>query len=250
MFKFSRCSRSPASFLKPDAGDPNSQQWDGANEVRQLISRPLSRPSPTANLAGNWKGDPLIRKVCGLKFTPIKRVVPSCRHEPARVTAMMKRVMTANTFGIGYKHTQRGTLIVTVTLGIAALFLGLGFAFATIKALWLSVPILCVCAWLFSSLTIEIGERELRWRFGPGLIRKRVLLTEIVAAEPIKTNFLAGWGIHWTRYGWLYNVSGFDAVVVTLRSGKCFALGTDESQALVARLTEVIQQNQAVGFKA
>jgi hypothetical protein len=32
---------------------------DGANEVRQLISRPLSRPSPTANLVGNWKGDPL-----------------------------------------------------------------------------------------------------------------------------------------------------------------------------------------------
>jgi hypothetical protein len=43
---------------------------DGANEVRQLISRPLSRPSPTANLVGNWKGDPLIREVRGLKFTP------------------------------------------------------------------------------------------------------------------------------------------------------------------------------------
>jgi hypothetical protein len=45
---------------------------DGANEARQLVSRPLSRPSPTANLVGNWKGDPLIREVCGLKFTQDK----------------------------------------------------------------------------------------------------------------------------------------------------------------------------------
>jgi hypothetical protein len=36
---------------------------DGANEAGQPVSRPLSRPSPSANLAGNWKGDPLIREV-------------------------------------------------------------------------------------------------------------------------------------------------------------------------------------------
>jgi hypothetical protein len=72
MFSSFRCSRSLASFLKPDAGDPNSGKPDGANEAGQPVSRPLSRPSPTANLAGNWKGDPLIREVCGLKFTPDK----------------------------------------------------------------------------------------------------------------------------------------------------------------------------------
>ena|ERR1700722_6007 len=50
---------------------------DGANETGQPVSRPLSRPSPTANLAGNWKGDPLIRKVCGLKFTQDKKMALS-----------------------------------------------------------------------------------------------------------------------------------------------------------------------------
>jgi hypothetical protein len=48
---------------------------DGANEAGQPVSRPLSRPSPTANLAGNWKGDPLIREVCGLKFTQMEIAV-------------------------------------------------------------------------------------------------------------------------------------------------------------------------------
>jgi hypothetical protein len=61
----------PKSGFLPeaDAGDPNSGQPDGAHEAGQPVSRPLSRPSPTANLAGNWKGDPLIREVRGLKFT-------------------------------------------------------------------------------------------------------------------------------------------------------------------------------------
>jgi hypothetical protein len=52
---------------------------DGANEAGQPVSRPLSRPSPTANLAGNWKGDPLIREVRGLKFTPNKNVMALSR---------------------------------------------------------------------------------------------------------------------------------------------------------------------------
>jgi K+-transporting ATPase KdpF subunit len=57
---------------------------DGANEARQLVSRPLSRPSPTANLVGNWKGDPLIREVRGLKFTPSKIVAALSRSSRPR----------------------------------------------------------------------------------------------------------------------------------------------------------------------
>lgn len=148
-----------------------------------------------------------------------------------------------------YHHTQRGTLILAVTLGLAGLFFGLGFSIGTLKSLWISIPILLVCAWLFHSLTIEISDSELHWRFGPGLIRKSVLLTEITAAEAVRTG--PSWGIHWSpRTGWLYNVSGFDAVAITLRDGNRFCLGTDEPQALTARLAEAIRQNPVPGLKA
>jgi len=50
---------------------------DGANEAGKPVSRPLSRPSPAANLAGIWEGDPLNREVCGLKFTQIEIVALS-----------------------------------------------------------------------------------------------------------------------------------------------------------------------------
>ena len=159
--------------------------------------------------------------------------------------------MTSNTFVGDYKHTQRGTVILAVMLGLAALFIGLGLTIAAIRPLCFSAPILLGCTWLFHSLTIEITDRELSWRFGPGLIRKSVQLAEIVSAKPVKTTFLEGWGIHWSPgKGWLYNVSGFDAVSITLRGGKRFTLGTDEPQVLAARLAEVIQQKNPVGFKA
>ncbi len=155
--------------------------------------------------------------------------------------------MTSNTFGGSYKHTQRGTVILIVLLGVAALFIILGLTL--LKSFSFSAPILLACAWLFHSLTIEITDCELRWRFGPGLIRNCVPLTEIVSVGPVRTGL--SWGIHWSpRTGWLYNVSGFGAVAVTLRSGKRFTLGTDEPQALAARLAEVIQQNKPAGFKA
>jgi hypothetical protein len=155
--------------------------------------------------------------------------------------------MASNTFAGSYRHTQRGTLILAVTLGLAMVFAV--FAMTLVKPLWMTSGILLATTWLFSSLTIEITERELRWRFGPGLIRKTVPLAEITSAEPVRTGL--SWGIHWSpRLGWLYNVSGWDAVLVTLRSGKKFTLGTDEPHILAARLAEAIRQNPSAGFKA
>ena len=70
--------------------------------------------------------------------------------------------MTLNTFVGSYKHTQRGTLILALLLGFAALFIGLGLTL--LKPFLFSVPILLLFAWQFSSLTIEITGRELHWR--------------------------------------------------------------------------------------
>ncbi len=58
----------------------------------------------------------------------------------------------------------------------------------------------------------------------------------IVACEPIRIKWWYGWGIHLTAYGWLYNVSGLNAVAITLRNGRKFALGTDDPNGLVKAL--------------
>lgn len=133
-----------------------------------------------------------------------------------------------------YQHTQKAAFTLTAMAAIGVVFVILGVTVA--PQLLVAVPLVVVTGWLFCSLTIEIVDGELRWRFGPGLIRKRVPLEKIASAQPVRTNVLEGWGIHYSRFGWLYNVSGFDAVAITLKNGKRFCLGTDEPGALVSKL--------------
>jgi hypothetical protein len=137
-----------------------------------------------------------------------------------------------------YSHTQKGTAIIGAMLVMATAFSILGIC--VMKTFFITPPFLLLLAWLFHSLTIEIGDGRLRWCFGPGLIRNCVTLAEIASATPVKNG--PSWGIHWSpRLGCLYNVSGFDAVLVTLRSGKKFALGTDEPAALAAAINKHIK---------
>ena len=129
-----------------------------------------------------------------------------------------------------YSHTQKGTAIISAMFIFGVVLVILGFYVA--KPLFITAVFLLVVGWLFHSMTVEIGGGTLSWFFGSGLISKRVALSEVVSAVPVKNR--SAWGVHWSpRLGWLYNVSGFDAVLVTLRDGSKFALGTDEPSALI-----------------
>jgi len=139
-----------------------------------------------------------------------------------------------------YEHTQIGYLIIFV-LFAATVFVAIAGIVAPSDRGVLVMDgiiesILLICAIIFSKLTIKVDEETLHACFGIGLIRKKVPLREIVGCEPIRIQWWYGWGIHLTAYGWLYNVSGLDAVVITLRNGRKFALGTDDPQGLVSAI--------------
>ena len=136
-----------------------------------------------------------------------------------------------------YEHTQIGHVIIWSLLPII-LIASSGLISHHAPPLIISI-ILLVCLVLFYRLKITIEDETLCASFGPGIIRKRVRLEEIIGCEPIRIRWWYGWGIHLTPYGWLYNVSGFDAVAITLHDGKRFALGTNDPKAL----TEAISRN-------
>jgi len=144
-----------------------------------------------------------------------------------------------------YRHTQRAPLVLgAVLIGALIVLLVLTGVMADPagRTVLLIVGALMLAAvWLFSSLTITVDADRLAWRFGPGLIRKAVPIDTVVHAERTRTSWLAGWGIHWTPRGWLYNVAGLDAVLVRLSSGQQFLLGTDDPDGLVAALDAVRQ---------
>jgi hypothetical protein len=80
-------------------------------------------------------------------------------------------------------------------------------------------------------------------RFGVGAIRKRIALNEIRAYRCVRNPWYYGWGIHFVPGGTLYNVSGLSAVDLLLASGKHVRIGTDEPQALLAALRQVLGES-------
>jgi len=136
-----------------------------------------------------------------------------------------------------YEHTQIGHVIISslLTLILIASCGLIGSSFHREPTVIVSI-ILLVCLVLFYKLRITIEGETLCASFGPGIISKRVRLAEIVGCEPIRIRWWYGWGIHLTPSGWLYNVSGFDAVAITLRDGRKFALGTDDPHGLTTAI--------------
>jgi hypothetical protein len=131
-----------------------------------------------------------------------------------------------------YRHTQFGSAIV-LSCGVIGLTTLLAAAFSAHRTPfpWVGVAVLLLGA-LFSALTITVEDGLLRASFGPGLIQKKVNLAEIASVRPIPVRWWYGWGIRLTPHGWLYNVSGWKAVEITLRDGRRFCLGTDEPEDL------------------
>lgn len=134
-----------------------------------------------------------------------------------------------------YEHTQIGHVIIWSVLAIILIAsCGLiGSPLHREPPVIVSI-ILLVCLVLFYRLRIAIDGETPCASFGIGVIRKRVRLANIVEYEPIRIRWWHGWGIHSTPCGWLYNVSGFEAVLITLRDGSKFALGTDDPDGLTA----------------
>jgi hypothetical protein len=142
-----------------------------------------------------------------------------------------------------YRHRQIGVaILVTLGLGtLVCLLLSLAVSAPHARLTLLSLAGVCgVCTVLFSSLTVELSQDFLSWHFGPGIVRKKVAIAEIKEVAVTQTRLIHGWGVHLTRNGWLYNVSGFGAVQITLKSGKCFLLGSDEPAQLCSAIQRAI----------
>lgn len=126
-----------------------------------------------------------------------------------------------------YMHKQIGYFLIVIysfVLAIVTYYILLsGFD----RIALLVMAIMAVVLVLFATLTVEIDEEFLKIRFGIGLIQKKFDLCKIQSCSIVKIRWYDGWGIHWTPRGWLYNVSGFDAVEIIMENGKKYLIGTD-----------------------
>ena len=142
-----------------------------------------------------------------------------------------------------YKHRQTGKLMF-YTFGAAAVFTAALLAGAAPGSERIvagaALGLLLLFLLLFWSLTVVVTSRDLVVSFGIGLIRRTILIQDIRDAQVVRNPWYYGWGIRLTPRGWLYNVSGFDAVELELKNNRRFRIGTDEPQ----KLLDAIQQSR------
>jgi hypothetical protein len=135
-----------------------------------------------------------------------------------------------------YHHSQSGNMII-VTVGLTALAIIVAALFSGMyMPLLLLGGGLLVCLAIFGSLTVDVDAETVALRFGFGVVRRRFKVAEIRGVKEVRNSWINGWGIHRVERGWLFNVSGLDAVEIELVNGDAHRIGTDEPRELAAAI--------------
>ena len=112
---------------------------------------------------------------------------------------------------------------------------GMGLVVPVVTAAILAAAIL-----LFCSLTVTVGAAHVTIRFGLTPVRKRIRLADVASFEAVRNPWYFGWGIQRYGPGWLYNVSGFEAIEIIRTDGKELRIGTDDTQGLIQALSAAV----------
>lgn len=142
-----------------------------------------------------------------------------------------------------YEHKQAGYVTgLGLLLGAVIVYFSFHTAFGTLG--WsgtLFTGGFVLGALLFSSLTVHVEEESLRFYFGPGFWERCIPLQDIQSVHVVRNSAWYGWGIRYTPHGWLYNVSGLQAVELQVRGEGTLRIGTDEPEALKRALERAMK---------
>jgi hypothetical protein len=145
-----------------------------------------------------------------------------------------------------YEHTQRGGFVLLV-LGIVALILIINMAMVgktepiIIPTYSIVLGVMALVAYMFGSLTAEVSREQVLVKMGPGLIRRTFVTVNISSATTVRNKWYYGFGVRRTPHAWMFNVSGLDAIEITLKTGSRFRIGTDEPDRLQRAIERAIQ---------
>lgn len=144
-----------------------------------------------------------------------------------------------------YSHTQQSPmwmLVVVPVLVVIGFSLLAGEDGGATAVIALSLLLIAAVVVVFSRLSVSVDEQHVVLAFGAGWPKKRIELSTVTAATPVRNTWWYGFGIHRIPGGWMWNVWGLDAVELALADGKTFRIGTDEPAEVVRALSHHIPQ--------
>ncbi len=154
--------------------------------------------------------------------------------------------MTTDTTTSGYSHTQRAPLC-WILYGCAFACVALAWMIGDTTGSLIAGGVALLIAFFASALqhlTVEDQGGVLAIRFGPiPLFRRTVRYGTITKVEVDRTTILDGWGIHYSMLGgWVWNIWGWDCVVLRFKYGGLLKVGTDDAVNLAEFLKRKISE--------
>jgi hypothetical protein len=156
------------------------------------------------------------------------------------------------------KYSQFGTFAV-ISLGSALIFCivimirtGLHDV-APVGILGFVVLTLLICLLIFYKLTITIDDTYIGFSLGTGLIAKKYLISDIQSCKSVRNNPIYGIGIRKIPGGWLYNVTGLNAIEIKFKNSKSIVrIGTnqpDEIAEIISKMIKIDQSGSDIDYK-
>ncbi len=106
---------------------------------------------------------------------------------------------------------------------------------------WSMFSILFICAITFYRIKITVSEQYISFKMGIGLMQKKYKVATIKSCTPVSNSMISGIGIRLLSNGWLYNVSGFQAVELHFKhKSSVVRIGTDQALKVSAAIQEVL----------
>lgn len=133
---------------------------------------------------------------------------------------------------MNYETRQYGKAFLILVFVILVVVTGvLAASGEVLPATAISVMLVILMA-CFSWLTVSVQREGIKLSFGIGLIRRTIPYERIVGTTIVRNKWWYGWGIRLTPHGWMWNLSGLDAVELLFEDGKAFRIGTEDPKGL------------------
>ena len=101
---------------------------------------------------------------------------------------------------------------------------------------WLWSTFTILLGALFWCLEVKVGTDGIFLSYSFGLINKKIQRQQILQVEVVRNSWWYGLGIRLTPHGWMWNISGLDAIKLTYQDGNEFRIGTNQPQELYQAL--------------
>ena len=151
---------------------------------------------------------------------------------------------------INSRFSQFGTVSLAVIVPILILCVYLAFRVPA-HAAGEAVPQIAVAIVLaftllsFYRITILVDDSSVSFKLGIGLIKKSYRLSDIKSCYPVRNFPLTGFGIRKIPNGWLYNVSGLDAVELSFHNrNSVVRIGTNKPYEVAEVINGLLAKEQ------